>query len=199
MFVLENIQKVEIIGGNSIDWLNISCTFFSVFFGAVLAYYFSIKVNKNNNKRDYKNNLLHETLKHINLLQDVIIKRNEMINKMLSINHEDKQSFNDCLVSILVINNNIFMHQNDIKVKAEILKTEIDSVEILEKLVNDCNSVSEDINQQVMFMCAAMEEAKVKIVCFFNISEIEKKYKIHDTIYDSKRMIETKLKENKCS
>ena len=142
-----------------------------------MAYYFSIKVNKNNNKIDYKNNLLHETLKHINLLQDVIIKRNEMINKMLSINHEDKQSFNDCLVSVLVINNNIFMHQNDIKVKAEILKTEIDSVEILEKLVNDCNSVSEDINQQVMFMCAAMEEAKVKIVCFFDISEIEKNIK----------------------
>lgn len=195
MFVLENIQKVEIIGGNSIDWLNVFCTFLSVLLGAVLAYYFSIKMLKSSNKKEYKYSLLVETLKYINLVQEQMAKRNEMIYRLATL--DDISYIDDIIISIVAVNNNLLMYQNDIKVKTEILKNEIDSVDILEKLINDCKTILENINQQVMIMYAGREEEKVAMICLFNINEIEKKYKIYDTIYDCKRMIETKLKENK--
>lgn len=202
MFVLENIQKVEIIGENSIDWLNISCTFFSVLLGAFLAYYFSMKINKNNNKRDYKNNLLHETMKHINLLQDAIIKRNEIIIKILSIKKEDKLSFNDYAVSILIINENIIMYQNDIKLKFEILKNEAINISALEKLVNNSIAYSKEINNyiyEMMFFLTNddINEFFAKFYSMTKKNKIEEKYKITDIIYECKRDIEHKLKDNR--
>lgn len=202
MFVLENIQKVEIIGENSIDWLNVSCTFFSVLFGAILAYYFSIKINKNSNKRDYKYNLLHETLKHINLLQDAIIKRNEIIIKMLSIKKEDKQSFNECTISILMITENIIMYQNDIKLKFEILKNETININALEKLVNNSIAYSKEINDHICEMMFFLtnddiNEFFAKLYSMTKKNKIEEKYKITDIIYECKRDIEYKLKDNR--
>lgn len=201
MFVLENIQKIQIIGGETIDWLNVFCTFLSVLFGAILAYYFSIKMLKSNNRKDYKYNLLVETLKYINSLQDQIIKRNEMICRM-AMTSKDVSNLNDIIISIQVINKNILMYQNDIKLKTEILKTELlknetDNIDILEKLVKNSKSVSEDIDRQVMFMYAGKNQAQVQLFGIFNVNDIEEKYKIYDTIYDCKRMIEIKLKENK--
>ena len=202
MFVLENIQKVEIIGENSIDWLNISCTFFSVLLGAFLAYYFSMKINRNNNKRDYKNNLLHETLKHINLLQDGIIKRNEIIIKMLSIKKKDKLSFNDYAVSILIINENIIMYQNDIKLKFEILKNEAINISALEKLVNNSIAYSKEINNHIYEMMFFLtnddiNELFAKFYSMTRKNKIEEKYKITDIIYECKRDIEYKLKDSR--
>lgn len=110
--LLEGIQQVEIINQGT-DWINVFITFLSVFLGALLAYLFSLRLNKKQFKENMKvekenqqrianlnywNEVYRELLKSSAGLKEYRIKCIDKINSLIAVN-----------IKYEVVNNNIQM------------------------------------------------------------------------------------------
>lgn len=100
MFILgktQDILKVEIMN-NSFDWINPLMTFISVFLAALLAYYYTNKIEKKKNEQQKKEIFINEMINQCGIIYD---KYMEILHLISLITILDDDNFKEKFMNII--------------------------------------------------------------------------------------------------